>query len=98
MAKQLNTTNLKKIGLLATDDTLYARLFENALNEYNIHTIHPSKNGQKELMEMIYKCIKADVDKYDTSSIKDELSKMRDKGAEIFYYCCTCRMYLWYSC
>lgn len=89
VAKQLSTTNLRTVGLLATDGSLYARLYENALNTYNIETIHPSANGQKELMKMIYNGVKAGAKQYDTSSIKDELRRMRDNGAETFILGCT---------
>lgn len=89
VARQLSTTNLKTVGLLATDGSLYARLYENALEAYNIEAIHPSQNGQRELMEMIYNGVKAGVDKYDTYSIKDELRRMKDNGVETFILGCT---------
>ena len=89
VAKQLSTTNLRKAGLLATDGTLYGRLYENALDKYNIEVIHPSKDGQKETMQMIYKGVKACVDQYDTASIKHELSDMMDRGAQTFILGCT---------
>lgn len=89
VAKQLSTTNLRKVGLLATDGTLYARLYETALDKYNIETIHPSSSGQNEIMQMIYNGVKAGENNYDTASIEHELFKLVDRGAQTLILGCT---------
>ncbi len=79
----------KRVGLLATSGTVYARLYQDALESFGIDTVLPSETGQQEVMSLIYNGIKAGADIFDTSDIGRELSRMADDGAESFILGCT---------
>ena len=89
VAAKVGTMGTKKVGLLATNGTLHAKLYESALDKYGIQTIRPSQRGQQEVMALIYNGVKAGAGQYDTSLIKKELKSMMDEGAESFILGCT---------
>ena len=49
-----NSSNFKRIGLLATDGTLSTDLFHKYCRIYNIDIVLPDKKNQKEFMDTIY--------------------------------------------
>ncbi len=44
----------KKVGILATDGTVQTGLYQKELKEYGIESCIPSKDSQKEIMDIIY--------------------------------------------
>ncbi|MDD5017445.1 MAG: amino acid racemase [Eubacteriales bacterium] len=88
-AKQVAAMKFGKVGLLATSGTLYAKLYENALGEYDIETVLPSARGQADVMALIYNGVKAGADTFDTAALNEELRRMMAKGAETFILGCT---------
>ncbi len=88
-AKEINAKGLGKVALLATDGTvktgIYARLFE----ENGIPFLTPDEAGQKAVMDMIYKGVKAGVADYDCSAVRAALEEMTVRGAEAFVLGCT---------
>ena len=88
-AKEIKKKGLGKVALLATDGTvktgIYARLFE----ENGIPFLAPDEAGQKAVMDMIYKGVKAGVADYDCSAVRAALEEMASRGAEAFVLGCT---------
>ncbi len=80
--------NIKKIGIMATDGTLYTKTYENECKNKNIETIVPSQNSQKIVMDIIYNEIKngkqGSLDKF--KIVVDELV---NKGCESIILACT---------
>lgn len=58
-AKELSALKAKRVGILATDGTIAAGLFQNALSEWGITPLVPSKQNQQYVMDIIYDDIKA---------------------------------------
>ncbi len=89
--EEIKRRGLKKVGLLATDGTvktgIYARLFE----ENGVPFLTPDEKGQKAVMDMIYKGVKAgkSAGEYDASAVRAALSRMLALGAEAFVLGCT---------
>lgn len=55
----LKERNIGRVGILATDGTIQSRLFQKAFEEEKIQSIIPDENEQKEIMNIIYKDVKA---------------------------------------
>lgn len=51
--------NIKKIGLLATDGTLYTGIYKHECEKLGIECVNPNKETQKLIMNIIYNRIKA---------------------------------------
>ncbi len=80
---------IKTAGLLATDGTSSAGIYDAPFQRADIALIKPSEEGQKALMDMIYNGVKAGKNSFDTAAIKKELLNMRERGAETFVLACT---------
>jgi len=57
--KYLNSNNIKKIGLLATEGTIQSGIYKELLDEYNIELITPNKEEQNIISSIIYDGIKS---------------------------------------
>ncbi len=55
-----NFKGIIKVGLLATEGTVKAKVYDNIFNKYGIEIIKPSVENQKYITELIYK-IKEDI-------------------------------------
>lgn len=55
----LRRAGVERVGLMATDGTVAARLFDGALAEQGIELLTPGAEGQKLVMHLIYDNIKA---------------------------------------
>ena len=78
----------KKVGVLATDGTKEAGIFEKELKKYKVEVIYPSQEGQKEVMSVIYNQVKAGRS-IDTSALSKHLLPMVEDGAQAFILGCT---------
>lgn len=58
-ARELARLQAKRVGVLATDGTLAAGLFQHALAEHGIEPVLPSPRSQRYVMDIIYQDIKA---------------------------------------
>lgn len=80
--------NISRAGIMATEGTIYSRLFQNELKLGGIEAIVPSADRQKDVTELIYKNVKAnlpvDIDKF--KSVSEELCR---EGAEVIILGCT---------
>lgn len=87
-ALHLKENGIKTVGIAATDGTISSGLFQSELKKIGINYVLPSKEAQQEIMDLIYKDIKAgkpaDMDKF--ISVSNEL---RGNGAEVIILGCT---------
>jgi aspartate racemase len=87
-AKYLNEQGIKCAGIMATEGTIHSRLFQQELEKYHIQAVIPSKERQREVTELIYNNVKAnlpvEMDKF--HSVTEELSS---KGAQVVILGCT---------
>jgi len=80
-------TRYKKIGLLATDGTLQARILHNMLEPHGIDVVAPDIQQQQLLMDMIYRIKQGrTVSSEDFDKLKDTVAA---KGAEAVLLGCT---------
>ena len=80
---------VKKAGLLATDGTLQAGIYDAAFARAGVELIKPSQEGQRAVMDVIFRGVKAGSAAFDTLSLERELQDMRSRGAETFVLACT---------
>ena len=57
--KYLNSLNIKKVGLLATEGTIKSKIYEELLNEYGIELVLPNNKNQNIISSIIYDGIKS---------------------------------------
>lgn len=88
-AKELSSAKIKTVGLLATDGVIVSRVYSNVLESYGIKVICPEEEGQREVMNIIYKGIKASNYSIDTSGFKKVLEGLYERGAEVLILGCT---------
>lgn len=77
------------VGLLATDGTVRARVYQKELERQGIETICPDTDAQCEVMRLIYDGVKAGAADFDTHIIRQELERMHKVGTERIILGCT---------
>lgn len=86
--KHCKMNGVSSVGIMATEGTIYSKLFQQEFERCGIATVVPSKAMQEYVSCLIYNNIKAsrspDMDKF--SSVEKELKK---KGAEVIILGCT---------
>lgn len=87
--KEINNMEIKNVGLLATDGVLTSKVYECKLKEHKINVIKPSEEGQKVVMDLIYKGIKASNYSLDISKFQRVIEKLYEAGAETLILGCT---------
>lgn len=84
----LHERGITKVGIMATDGTVTARLFHRELEDMGMEPIVPSQERQQDVMHLIYRNIKAnrpaEMDKF--HAVANEL---REKGAQAIILGCT---------
>ncbi len=88
-AKALAEDGVKRVGLLATDGTVQAGVYQAALREYGIETVCPDETAQREVMRLIYDGVKAGAPSFEVGGIVAELARMKRAGAERIVLGCT---------
>lgn len=83
-----NYLNIRNIGLLATEGTYKAEVFDNIFHKYGIDIIKPSKEKQKYIMELIYN-IKKGVKQKDLSGFYSAMKEIEEHYTDIFVVGCT---------
>ena len=78
----------KCAGILATDGTLFARVFQEALDECEIDAKVPDKHAQARVMELIYVYVKAGKTP-PQKLVKEVLDSLLDKGCDAIILGCT---------
>lgn len=88
-AKEIKSRGFKTVGLLATDGIIASKIYSDMLNNYGIKTIAPEEKEQKQVMNLIYKGIKASDYSIDTTNFKMVIEELYAKGAENLILGCT---------
>ena len=78
-ARYLARIGTKEVLLLATDATVKMGLYEKYLSRYGIKTNYLGDEGQREVMKLIYDCVKAGHYDFDVDRFRKML---REAGAE----------------
>ena len=88
-ARQLQRDGVLKVGLLATDGTLQAGVYQAELNAVGIETVCPTDTEQREVMRLIYDGVKADALTFDTAVLSALLERLEREGAQRIVLGCT---------
>lgn len=88
-AKSLAADGVRRVGLLATDGTVSAGVYQQALQEYGIETVCPDEVAQCEVMRLIYDGVKAGAQSFDAKAIVAEIARMKQEGAQRIVLGCT---------
>ena len=87
-AAHLKAAGIKTAGIMATTGTVTSGLFQKRLEQMGVESVSPSEDRQKDVMHLIFDCIKAnrsaDMERF--YLVEEEL---RDKGAEVIILGCT---------
>lgn len=87
-ALHLKENGVKTVGITATDGTIASELFQRELVNMGMNFVLPSKNAQQDVMDLIYKNIKAgqpvEMDKFFRVS-----NELKGNGAEVIILGCT---------
>jgi len=78
----------KKIGLLATEGTYRAGIYDRVFTEYGLELVKPDAEKEKYVMELIYG-IKSGKKNIDLTNFQTVLSEFKKQGAEAFILGCT---------
>ncbi len=87
-AAYLKELGVVRAGVLATDGTLAAGLFDRALEARGIEPVYPSRFRQQDVMELIYRCVKAGR-RVDPALFDQVGESLRRQGAEVIVLGCT---------
>lgn len=88
-AQELSRRGIQCAAVLATDGTVRSGIYERALEKRGIRQIVPSEEGQREIMRLIYDCVKAGKEPGDLSVLRRELEDLSRRGAQTFIAACT---------
>lgn len=78
----------EKIGLLATDGTCKAGIYDRVFRKYQLDLVKPSAEDQTCVMKLIYG-IKAGGRDFDVAAIQQVMQHLKDQGASTFVLGCT---------
>lgn len=85
---QRECPNMKKVGLLSTEGTIKARVYDKVFENSGIDILKPSKESQKYISALINH-IKEDVHEDNLDGFYQAMEEMRQEGAELFITGCT---------
>ena len=88
-AAALKAAGVKKAGVLATDGTVQAGVYEKALTGAGIEPVYPAPAMQKEVMRLIYDGVKGRTVPLESIPVRDILQDLRDQDAEKVVLACT---------
>ena len=88
-AGALQREGIGRVGLLATDGTVKAGVYQNELERHGIAVCCPDEVGQRAVMNLIYDGVKAGAETFDTTAMVQVLSDLRAAGAERIVLGCT---------
>lgn len=88
-AQEAKRQDITCVGLLATDGTIESGVYDRVFEKYGISVLHPSSLGQKKVMDLIYKGVKAGNKDIDLSGFYDTLEELKQNGAQTMILGCT---------
>lgn len=87
-AAYLQKHSITKAGIMATDGTVQSGLFQDALLQYGITPVLPSKDRQKDIMHLIYHNVK-EYQPVETDRFQRAETELKENGAEVILLGCT---------
>lgn len=84
----LRERKISRVGIMATDGTIKSRLFQDIMDEYGMESMIPEQEGQKAVMDIIYKDIKAGKPA-NLEAFRQVSKQLRERGAEVILLACT---------
>jgi aspartate racemase len=88
-ARFLASKGVDRAALLATDGTLQSRVYDKALETQGISALRPDMDGQKAVMDQIYRGVKKGNLSLDLAPLIAALDRLRTSGAQTFILGCT---------
>jgi aspartate racemase len=88
-AKEVKRQSITCVGLLATDGTIESGVYHQVFERCGITVLHPSSVGQKNVMDLIYKGVKAGNKDIDLRGFYGTLEELDQKGAQTLILGCT---------
>ncbi len=88
-ARALAAAGVRKAGILATNGTRQAGVYDKALSKENLSAVWPQEEAQDLLMSVIYDYIKAGKTGWDKEGISAMIREMKERGAERIVIGCT---------
>lgn len=80
--------NITKVGLLATEGTIKAGVYDNVYHRYGIKIVKPSPKNQRYITELIYN-IKEGIYQEDLQGFYGAMDELRELGVDVFVAGCT---------
>ena len=87
-AIHLKRYGIRRVGIMATDGTVSSGLFQKRLEQRGIEPVIPSPDAQKDVMHLIFECIKANKPA-DMERFHRVARELRENGAEVIILGCT---------
>ncbi len=85
----LHAQGVRKVGLLATDGTVKAGVYQKELEALGIEAVCPSAEGQREVMRLIYDGVKADAPHFPAEKVREVVADLFDQGAQVLVLGCS---------
>ncbi len=87
-AALLRDAGIRKVGIMATTGTVQTQLFQEKLQALGIEPVVPDEAAQKDVMHLIFDCIKADRPA-DMAAFRRVEDQLRSRGAQVILLGCT---------
>ena len=87
--ESLRSKGIQTVGLLATEGTIKSGIYQRVFETLGVEIITPSQEEQVAINDLIYKGVKAGKYDYDTSSARNVMEGLLDRGAELLVLGCT---------
>ena len=88
-ARALEERGIRTAGLLATDGTVETGIYQRRFEGTGIRLLTPDPAGQRAVMDMAYRGVKAGRRDYDTGDARRAMEDLLRRGAEILILGCT---------
>lgn len=80
--------NIRRVGLLATEGTIKAKIYEDEFNPLSIEVVVPSEERQKSVSKLIYDIKGGKLD-IDVDDFREVIKELKEKGVQTFILGCT---------
>ncbi len=87
-ATYLKERNILDVGVMATNGTVQSGLFQTTMEKYGIRTYIPTAPMQEQVMDIIYKCVKAGKP-IDVEKVRAVKESLLEAGSRIILLGCT---------
>ena len=88
-AQALERAGIGAAGLLATDGTVQTGIYQRSFAGSGVDLLLPDEAGQRAVMDMIYRGVKAGDLRYDPAAVRRAMEALLDRGAKTLILGCT---------